>query len=167
VSKKRKLTQRQQKLVKNLAAGMNQSEAAAEAGYSDKNLRQSAHQALQQIQRRMPELFEELGLTDRAIIEKHLIPLLNATEAKFFPYRKQIVALSAEGKRNKQIDKDLLLETVQVIDVREIAALGTRIAALDIAFKLKGSYAPRQFDVDPKASVTVQVIDVSAIPRHG
>ena len=115
----------------------------------------------------MSEVFEELGLTDRAIIEKHLIPLLNATQTKFFPYRKQIVALPAEGKRNKKIDKDLLLETVQIIDVREVAALRTRIAALDMVFKLKGSYAPRQIDVEPEAIVSVQVIDVSAIPRHG
>jgi hypothetical protein len=82
-------------------------------------------------------------------------------------YRRQIIALPAEGKRNKKIDKDLLLDTAQVIDVREVAALGTRIAALDIVFKLKGSYARRQTDGDPEASVTVQVIDVSAIPRHG
>ena len=167
MSKKRKLTQRQQKLVKNLAAGMNQSDAAVEAGYSNKNPRQSGHQAMEQIQRRMSELFDELGLTDRAIIEKHLVPLLSATEAKFFPYRKQIVVLPAEGKRNRKIDKDLLLETVQLIDVREVAALRTRVAALDIVFKLKGSYAPRQIHVDPQESVTVQVIDVSAIPRHG
>jgi hypothetical protein len=70
-----------------------------------------------------------------------VVPLLNATEPKFFPYRKQIVALLVEGKRDKKIDKDLLLETVQVIDAREVAALGTRIAALDIVFKLKGSCA--------------------------
>lgn len=162
-----KLTQRQQKLVKNLAAGMNQSDAAVEAGYSEKNPRQSAHQAVYQIQRRMPELFDKLGLSDRVIIEKHLVPLLNATETKFVPYRKQIVASTVRGKRNQKIDKDLLVETVQVIDVREVAALSTRIAALDIVFKLKGSYGRRQIGVDPEAIVTVQVIDVSAIPRHG
>jgi hypothetical protein len=165
--KQGKLTQRQQKLVKNLAAGMNQSAAAIDAGYSDKNPRQSAHQAVEQIQRRMPALFDKLGLSDRAIIEKHLVPLLNAKETKFFPYRKQIVARAVRRRRIQKIDKDLLLETVQVIDVREVAALSTRIAALDIVFKLKGSYGRRQIDVDPESIVVVQVIDVSAIPRHG
>jgi hypothetical protein len=61
----------------------------------------------------------ELGLTDRMLIQKYLVPLLEAKETKFFK----------EGKRRINVP-----------------SLGVRHTALDRAFKLRGSYAPR----DPK-----------------
>jgi hypothetical protein len=139
--------------------------------YSPNRPDQSGYQAVKALQRRMPELLDELGLTDRAIIEKHLLPLLTATETKFFPYRRQIERKTkhprSERQAKEKIEKDLPVKTEQVIDRREVAALGIRLAALDTVFKLKGSYAPKQVDFDPEANVTVEVIDVSAIPRHG
>jgi phage terminase small subunit len=151
---KKKLTQKERKLVKNIARGMPQAEAAIEAGYSEKNPSQSAYQAMQTIARRMPEVMEKLGLTDEALIERHLLPLLDATETKFFSFRRQTT------KKRKKI-----LE--QVIEERQVEALGTRAVALDMAFKLKGSYAPKQIDFDPDDPIPVTVIDVSDIPKHG
>ncbi len=129
------LTQKQRKLVENMRAGMSQDEAAVAAGYSERDPSNSSYQALTAIQHRMPELFDELGLTDRAIIEKYVVPLLEAAETNFFPFRR---------KR-----KDGRME--QMIDTREVPAWGVRLSALDLAFKLKGSYAPRRIDFDPEA----------------
>jgi hypothetical protein len=172
VSKKRKakLTSKQAKLIKNLAAGMNQTDAAREAGYSPNRPGQSGYQAIKQLQQRMPELLDELGLIDHAIIEKHLIPLLKATETKFFPYRRQVERKKerpvGERQAKEKIEKDRVVQTVQVIDEREVAALGIRIAALDILCKLKGIYAPKQIEFDPAAPVPVVTVDMRAIQKR-
>jgi hypothetical protein len=62
----------------------------------------------------MPELLDEFGLTEDALIEKHLVPLLSATITKFFRYK---------GK---------------VIESRRIPDHETRLRALDMAFRLMG-----------------------------
>jgi hypothetical protein len=69
--------------VKAYAKGQTLGDAAIEAGYSAKNPHQSGYQALKQIKGRVPELMDELGLTDRALIRKYLVPLLKAKETKF------------------------------------------------------------------------------------
>ena len=79
---------------------------------------------------------DEMGLTDRALIQNHLVPLLNATDRKFFAH---------EGK---------------VISQREVAALKTRLNALDIAFRLRGSYAPKDPAEAAQFGVKVIVIDI-------
>ena len=56
-----------------------------------------------------------MGLMDHFLIEKYLVPLLDAEETKFL------------NKGKKRIN---------------VAALGIRHTALDTAFKLRGSYAP-------------------------
>jgi phage terminase small subunit len=162
--KKAKLTPRQAKLVKNLAAGMPQGKAAVAAGYSDKNPSQSAYETLQRLQTRMPEVMERLGLTDDALIEKHLLPLLAAEETKFFPFRKQVERKARATKKNPTPAPTV--ETVQVIEARNVAALGIRVTALDIACKLKGVYAPRQVDFDP-VGAPPRTINTNAIPPHG
>lgn len=93
-------------------------EAARRAGYSDRNLAQSGHQALKAIRLRMPELMDDLGLTERALIEKHLVPLLSAESTKYFQNK---------GK---------------VSDKRSVPDNDTRLKALEMSFKLRGAYAP-------------------------
>ena len=56
---------------------------------------------------------------------------------------------------------------MQVIDRRQVEALDIQITALDMAFKLRGSYAPKQFDFEPVSSQPFRVVDTSAIPAHG
>jgi hypothetical protein len=90
-----------------------------------------SYQALQEIQRRMRELLDDLGFTDRAIIDKYLHPLLEATETKFFPYRKEIVKKPRKLSKNDAAAAEPTVETVQVIDERKVIALGTRTAALN------------------------------------
>lgn len=132
--KKRKpqLSRKEQTLVKELAKGkgtITQGEAAVIAGYSPKNPGQSAHQALESIRSKMPEVLDRHGLTDDVLIEKHLIPLLGAKITKHFAHH---------GK---------------VKDKREYADHDTRRQTLDMAFKLKGSYAPK---TDEEARISQQ-----------
>jgi hypothetical protein len=83
---------------------------------------------------------DDVGLTERALIDKHLVPLLNARETRFFQHN---------GK---------------VTDLRTVAALGIRKDALDMAFRLRGSYAPK----DPQiAAIGVKVVLTPGCPRPG
>jgi hypothetical protein len=135
----KKLTPRQHAFVRNLAKGASQKDAFIAAGYKAKHPDQGAHQALKQIQGKVPQIMDQMGLTDHLLIEKYLVPLLDAEETKFFN----------EGKRRINV-----------------AALGIRHTALDTAFKLRGSYAPR----DPKAAEQfgnmVVVVDIPRPPKH-
>jgi hypothetical protein len=75
---KKRLTIKQAKLVAALPTAKTQADAAIEAGYSPENASQSAYQALKAIEKGMPETMAELGLTNKVLIEKHLMPLLGA-----------------------------------------------------------------------------------------
>ena len=145
----RELSTRQKKYVEARLEGQSKTDAAITAGYSAKNAGQSGYQVEKAIAGRMRELMDDVGLTDRLLIEKHLIPLLDATETKFFPWRK--------------VTKH---KTEQIIDEREVAALGTQIQALDMAFRLRGDYAPKHIDTEPDVSDEVTVINIGGIPRY-
>lgn len=112
------LTPQQHNLVKNLLKGMNLTQAAIKAGYSTKNAPVIANQALKRIQKKMPQILERNGLSDNALVKKYLKPGLEAQETKFF-------------------QKDGV-----VTDQRDVVAWDPRLRALDMAFRLKGSYAP-------------------------
>ena len=135
----KKLTPRQHAFVKNLAKGASQKDAFIAAGYKAKHPDQGAHQALKQIQGKVPLIMDQMGLTDHHLIEKYLVPLLDAEETKFFN----------EGK--KRIN---------------VPALGIRHAALDTAFKLRGSYAPRSPKEAEQFGVKVIVVDIPRPPRN-
>jgi len=132
---KRKPNMRQQKFVKELAKGKSLAQAAREAGYSDKNANQSGYQGLAQLRGRVPELLERHGLGEEVLIQKYLLPLLEAEETKFFK----------DGAKRINVE-----------------ALAIRHAALRTAFELHGSYAPR--DPKEAAQYGVRVIRVD-IPR--
>jgi len=135
----KKLTPRQHAFVKNLARGASQKDAFIAAGYKAKHPDQGAHQALKQIQGKVPQIMDQMGLTDHLLIEKYLVPLLDAEETKFFN----------EGKRRINV-----------------AALGIRHTALDTAFKLRGSYAPRDPKEAEQFGVKVIVMDMPRPPKH-
>jgi hypothetical protein len=145
--KKAKLTPKQAKFAKGIAEGKTQTDAALDAGYSPLNPDRSGYQAMEALRKRMPDLCDELGLTDRAIIEKYVVPLLEAKETKFFAFRK-------ETKRG----------VTQVIDEREVEALGIRATALNILCNIKGIYAPRQVEFDP-AGKAPAVINLGGLSR--
>jgi len=105
---------RQQKFVKELAKGKSLAQAAREAGYSDKNANQSGYQGLAQLRGRVPKLLERHGLGEEVLIQKYLLPLLEAEETKFFK----------DGAKRINVE-----------------ALAIRHAALRTAFELHCSYA--------------------------
>jgi hypothetical protein len=134
--KPRGLTHKERALVRNLAEGRNLTQSALAAGYSGKCPGQAGWQAFQNIRRKLPELLDERGLSDEALIEKHLKPLLCATETRLFQHK---------GK---------------VTDSRRVPAHAIRLNALDMAFRLMGSYAaPANVNTETK-SVQVIVLDV-------
>ena len=132
---KRKPNPRQQKFVHELASGKTLTQAAKNAGCSDKNPAQSGYQALAQLRGRVPELLERHGLGEEVLIQKNLLPLLEAEETKFFK----------DGAKRINVE-----------------ALTIRHAALRTAFELHGSHAPR--DPKEAAQYGVRIIRVD-IPR--
>lgn len=117
INKNKPLTRREAKFLKAIVKGDSLADAALYAGYSEKYLRQSGFQAMQRIQEKMPQILDRKGLTDEAVIDKYLRPALEANETEFAKFN---------GK---------------IMDEREVVAWTPRLNALDMLFKLKGSYA--------------------------
>lgn len=139
--KRKRATQRQMKLVKALAKGKTLKDAGIEAGYSGNNPAQSAHQAIKGLEKTMPELLNSLGLTDESLIEKYLKPGLLATDTEFAKF---------EGK---------------ITDREDVIAWGERRGYLDMAFKLKGSYAPtKQSIAAENGPLMVQIVTNFTFP---
>ena len=132
--KHRRLTPRRVKFVEQLVLGKSLTDAAKTAGYSPKNPGQSGHQALEQIQKIAPDLLARHGLSDDVLIEKYLMPLMNAEKTEFFPYTKR-------GQRK--------LLSVNVVDWR------SRDAGLDKAMKIRGLYIKEAENTGPQFSVII------------
>jgi hypothetical protein len=134
-SKYKRLTSRERALVVNLSKGMSLSDAAIASGYSENNARQSGYQAFQVVKEKMPEILEKHGLTDSAVIDKYLLPAMEACETKFF-------------------QKDGF-----VTDQRDVIAWGPRLTALDTFYKLRGAYvsADKQDGESIRASITIRL----------
>ena len=139
----RQLTPRQAIFTSSLLGCATITEAARNAGYSEKNLAQSGHQALEVLRSKMPELMGEMGLTAQMLIEKYLVPLLSATTAKLFQYKGKIT------------------DCVIVPDNH------TRLLALDMVFRLTGAYATRASTTAAGPGVKVIEIDVPRPDRTG
>lgn len=140
--KKPKLTPQQRALVKNLTKGMSITDAAIKSGYSDSSRQTAAQcgsQALENIRLKMPEVLEKHGLTDDSLVEDYLLPLMRAEETEFAKY---------EGK---------------ITDERNVIAWSHRATGLDMAFNLKGSYAPK-FDPKNMPMIPVQIVTNITLP---
>lgn len=133
------LTPQQRKLLKGLAKGMTITDAALEAGYSEKYAGQVGSQALESIRRRMPEILDKHGLTDDALVEKYLKPALEAHETKF-------------------AQKDGIFT-----DEKDVIAWNPRLTALDMAFNLRGSYAPKKQDSDGPSGITEVKVTIQTV----
>lgn len=135
---RRKLTAKQRALIRALTKTKHQGKAAVAAGYSPKHARQSAYQALESIRKTAPELLARHGLDDDSLIDKHLLPLMNAEETKFFTLP------VGKGK-----DRRLRIES------RKTANWSARQNGLDMAFKIRGLYVREQENKGPEFSVVV------------
>ena len=143
--KKRRLTAKQQELVRQLAKTKYKGKAAIAAGYSPKFASSSANQAQESIRKTAPELLARHGLDDDALIQKHLIPLMGAEETKFFT-----LPVGRGKSRTLQIHK------------RNTVAWNARKEGLDMALKIRGMYVREAENKGPE--FTVIVIDSSHRP---
>jgi hypothetical protein len=124
-------------MLENLSNGMTAKAAALAAGYSKKNPRQSGYQALQGLRNKMPAFMEKHGLSEDVLIDKYLLPALEAYETKFFQ----------TGGR--------------ITDSRQVVAWTSRVKALDMALKIKGLYARTR-----KTESAAQHIKTILVDRH-
>lgn len=122
VPTRKRLSPQQRDLVKNLIKGMTLTQAALKAGYSEKSPAQCGNQAMRAIRLKVPDVMEKQGLSDKKLIRKYLKPALDALETKFF---------QKEGN---------------VTETRDVVAWDVRLRALDMAFKLRGSYAATEVE---------------------
>jgi hypothetical protein len=138
--KPRRLTHRQKKLLKALPGASSVADAARQAGYSPKRADQSGYQALKQIagNESILELLKQHGLDDDTVIEEYLVPLMNATETKFFAHK---------GK---------------VVSKHEVPAWGPRAKGLDILSTMRGWYKSEQPNDGPQ--IRAVVIDLKNRP---
>jgi phage terminase small subunit len=83
----KKLTQRQQRFLKELPRSKSVAEAARRAGYSPKFAGQAGYLALQRIAEKAPELLDNHEQTLREVIEKNIKPALEATKTIYIRYR--------------------------------------------------------------------------------
>jgi hypothetical protein len=110
---------------------MSLADAAIKSGYTANYASQAGNQALEQIRQKMPEVLDRHGFTDDSLVKKYLSPLLRANETKFFAH------------------KGIVKET------QDVAANDIRLRALDLTFKLKGSYAPIETKSEVEHKLTV------------
>jgi hypothetical protein len=89
--RRRQLTWREKAFLKHRAAGLTLAKAAIAAGYSVNSAKQAGAQAMDRIAEKVPELFARHGLDDDSYIDKHVLPLLHATEIKVFHHGKRIL----------------------------------------------------------------------------
>ena len=121
-----KLTRKEYKLLVAFRKGKNGPKAALDAGYSPKNPRQSANQAIRNIERKGGfDVYQALGLTRDQFIDKHLRPALEAKETKFFAHN---------GK---------------VISKREVVNWQARLRAQDMTYQIAGEYKVEQQNFGP------------------
>jgi hypothetical protein len=140
MARTKKLTPRESILLKALSKGCTLADAAKAAGYSDKNLSQSGYQCLEGIKAKMPEILDAKGLTQDSVIERYLMPALEANETQFFA--------------NKGI----------VFDSRDTISWGPRLTALDLYFRLRGSYAPK--DDSGGTNLSVNIVNLIDRPNR-
>jgi hypothetical protein len=74
------------------------------------------------------EVMDACGLTDHELINRHLRPALDAMETRFFP-----MATDDDPTH---------------IEERQTVAWNPRLRALDVAFQLRGSYPPRNANLE-------------------
>jgi hypothetical protein len=133
---KKILTPRQSIFAEELMKLRSKRQAAITAGCSPKNPDQSANQAFNAIMLKAQEAMGQAGLPLPVVIQKHLVPLLHATEVKLAQH---------EG---------------QFTDYVELDALGIRLGATRMAFELLGAFPPEDPVLAAKSTVDVIVVDM-------
>lgn len=131
-----KVTPRQSKFVKAFVKTRNARQSALIAGYSPKDPDSAGQNVLQALRLKAPEVMARLGLTMGAVIQKHLVPLMHATETKFAQYEGEFtdsVDLEDNGIRLGATRTALqLLNAFPEKDMEKAAQYGVRAIVVDI-----------------------------------
>lgn len=130
------VTTRQSRFAEAFMKTRNKTKAAILAGYSPKNAAQSGRQAAIALAEKAPEVMARIGLTLDRVIEKHLVPLLHATEMKF-----------AQNKG-------------EFTDYVEVGALGIRLCATRMALELLGAFPREDPVLASKKTVDFIIMDM-------
>ena len=129
------LTPKQILFLRALAKCGNVGQAAKETGCS----RQNGYRTLTRARGRVPEIMDELGLSEFALVENYLKPLLNAEKTEFAKF---------EGK---------------ITDALNVNDNGTRLSALDIAAKMRGMYSDSSDRKPEGIAIQIQCIGITAV----
>src|SRR5262245_51560636 len=129
-------TPRQSRFAKALMKSKSLAQAAIAAGYSPKNASQSAHQALQGLRLRVPEMLDKAGYSVPVLIENHKAPKLSATVTK------------------------LAVEDGKFTDFVELEDYDMQLKAIDMMPRMHGAYAPKDPAEAAQFGVKVIIVDV-------
>jgi hypothetical protein len=132
----KRLTLRQSRFAKAFIKSKSAKDAAIAAGHSPKYAAQSAHQALQGLRLRVPEILDKAGYSVPVLIEKHLAPKLTATTTK------------------------LAVEKGEFTDHVELEDHDTQLKAIDMMLRMHGAYAPKDPQEAAQFGVKVVIVDV-------
>jgi hypothetical protein len=119
-------------LIKALTAGSTIAEAYKAAGYTGQNANKAGWEILERIRRKAPDIMNRVGLNQENLINDYLKPMLNATEVKVFKQNGMVV---------KDEDGNEKMSPGEIIYSDPLVAWEPRRAALDMSFRLHGSYA--------------------------
>lgn len=141
----RLLNAQQRTLLDLILSGTDPTEACAKAGYKSRA-------GLATLAKKVPDILDRCKLSEEILIEHHLKPLLNASTTRFF-----------KSSNGTYIDSTgEVKECDELIETPARPALEIRRDALDMAFKLHGSYArPDASDLDAlRGGISVQIVMV-------
>ena len=136
-----KRTARRRRLRRNLLSGKYRTHRAAAlaAGYSKSCSSAAATQEMKILQEEFPEILAKHGLTDDALVEDYLKPLMNATETRYGIYQGEFV------------------------DEREEIAWAPRRDGLEMALRLRGAFVAEQRKPETlgPANITIEIVNIA------
>lgn len=156
-----KFSNRQKKLLQELPNSKTVTEAAIKAGYSPKTAGQGGHQAIKAMRGRIPDLMDRIGLSEEFLIERHLKRHLTKTRTVFV--REEVIQKRATGTGKSRRVEEIVRHKVKKYTLEDNQV---QLRAMEQAFLLHGSYAPRDPKEAAQFGVKVVVMNVRGPARQ-
>lgn len=153
-----KFAPREIALIKALTSGMTIAAAYKAAGYIGKNANKAGWEVLQKIRRKAPDIMNNAGLNQENLIENYLKPMLKATEVKVFKQNGMLI----EDK-----DGNESMAPGEIIYSEPLVAWEPRRAALDMSFRLHGSYQKSDEESGNVTNNNLTIINHIERPERG
>ena len=118
--------------------GMSLEDAALASGYAPSTARHNGAAIMKSMRDRLAWDMEHVSLTNVKLLEKYLLPALEAKAVKFGFHQGEVVSAT------------------------EVVDWSTRVSALDMAFRLKGSYPARK-DVEEDTNDGSIAVNITVI----